>query len=508
MNKYILILFIPILFSCEKYFHEEDNEYLVLDTYQKKIDMINGIYAQLVIIHSENYFELLCRSDDVNTNNGYSYGHCHELYPPTDYNSLIGDLYKNLYAAIVNANSLIKQLGENDNPELVGEVYFLRAYCYFKLARFFGTPPLVTDIEVNYQIPKPGYREVYEFIEADLLKAIEFLPLTYSNCRILGETPHKGSAKALLAEVYLSMAGYPVNDSTKYISAARLSGEIIENAEYYGISLLNDFADLWKEENRHNSENIFGLFFNINKERPNAWLYDINIHTLHNTLGAYWHIAPELKYFNTYPDNYRKIVSMTTGRYEYIELPVLDTTYSIFFFNKFDVLKDPCRYIGNFRFLKWINDDSFIHHNFYHRNKEVYKTIYLLRYAQTLLTYAEAKGHLGELDESAYKAVNMIRRRSYNLDINSPSPYDLQSNLTKEQFTDSVVWERAWELCYEPDGRWFDIIRLNLKDKLSEYRYDFDFPTVIDDSYLTSDWYFYLIPQEDRWLNPNLEIEE
>jgi len=507
MNKYILILFIPILFSCEKYFHEEDNEYLVLDTYQKKIDMINGIYAQLVIIHSQDYFELLCRSDDVNKYDNFRFDYCRN-WGSTDYNSLIENLYKNLYAAIVNANSLIKQLGENENPELVGEVYFLRAYCYFKLARFFGTPPLVTDIEVNYQIPKPGYREVYEFIEADLLKAIEFLPLTYSNCRILGETPHKGSAKALLAEVYLSMAGYPVNDSTKYISAARLSGEIIANAEYYGISLLNDFADLWKEENRHNSENIFGLFFNINKERPIAMFFDINIHTLHNTLGTNRLIAPELKYFNTYPHNYRKIVSMITGRYEYIELPVLDTIYNIFFLNKIDPLKNPCSLIHNFYIFKWIDYDSFINQLHYEQTKEVYKTIYLLRYAQTLLTYAEAKGHLGELDESAYKAVNIIRRRSYNLDINSPSPYDLQSNLTKEQFTDSVVWERAWELFYEPDGRWFDIIRLNLKDKLSEYRYDFDFPTVIDDSYLTSDWYFYLIPQEDRWLNPNLEIEE
>ena len=62
----------------------------------------------------------------------------------------------------------------------------------------------------------------------------------------------------------------------------------------------------------------------------------------------------------------------------------------------------------------------------------------------------------------------MIRRRANKLDINSPSVYDLQPSLTKEQFIDSVVWERAWELFFEPDSRWFDIIRLDLRDKIPE----------------------------------------
>jgi hypothetical protein len=107
------------------------------------------------------------------------------------------------------------------------------------------------------------------------------------------------------------------------------------------------------------------------------------------------------------------------------------------------------------------------------------------------------------LDESAYEAVNMVRRRANKLDIYSPSKFDLPKNLSTEQFLDYVVWERAWELSFEPDGRWFDIVRLNLKDKLPEYRFSNDLPNEVPLQYLTDDWYFFKIPVEDRIINPN-----
>ncbi|MFO7659126.1 MAG: RagB/SusD family nutrient uptake outer membrane protein [Bacteroidales bacterium] len=527
INRCLLIMLVPLLFSCEKIFHEDD-EYLVLDNYHEKIDMVNGIYANLVKIHNQNYFALFCRGDDINAyyRNSAFGENCPRGNPP-DYNLIIGNIYKYLYTAIMNANSLILQASEGENPELLGETYFLRAYCYFKLARFFGRPPLVKDIDVNYNIKKPGYREVYEFIESDLLKALELLPATYTGCRVLNETPHKGSAKALLAEVYLSMAGYPVGDSAKYRQAALLAGEVIENSGYYGISLMDDFAGLWREEYRHNPENIIGLFFNINEERPRVKPSSVDWYDVQTTKNTFFsrgnYNLAAFKYFKTFPENYRKLVSMTTGRYIYRDFPMLDTNNRILYFYEYDLFADRCGYIGHFQVLKWIDQTEFenrydfsydirqgrlLNYPYSNRYGEVYNTIYLLRYAQTLLTYAEAKGRLGEPDEPAYRAVNMIRRRANRLDINSPSPYDLQPGLTAAQFTDSVVWERAWELFYEPDGRWFDIVRLDLKDKLPENTDSLDIPTVIDDIFLTNDWYFYKIPQEDRWLNPNLEYDE
>ena len=99
------------------------------------------------------------------------------------------------------------------------------------------------------------------------------------------------------------------------------------------------------------------------------------------------------------------------------------------------------------------------------------------------------------MDDSTYEAVNMIRRRANKLDPYTPSDFDLQRDLTTEQFLDSVVWERAWELCSEPNGRWFDIIRLDLKDKLQENKYPFDMPYEVPAKYLQDNWYFYKIPE-------------
>jgi hypothetical protein len=53
----------------------------------------------------------------------------------------------------------------------------------------------------------------------------------------------------------------------------------------------------------------------------------------------------------------------------------------------------------------------------------------LFRFAHTLLTYAEASARSGNLNEKAYKCVNMIRRRANQLDIHTPSEFDLQPGM-------------------------------------------------------------------------------
>ena len=506
MKRYITILLALILFSCDTFFHEEDNPYLKVDKQQEKIDLINGIYSRLVRVHDDQYFSVLCRSDDINDYYSSSY--------EIDYPSITGNIYVNLYSAIININNLLLVLSERDDKALLGELYFLRAYSYFKLARLFGTPPLIEDITVNYYVEKPSYKDVYGFIEKDMLKALELLPETYTDARIPGETPHKGTAKALLAEIYLAMAGYPVMDESKYAEAARLSGEVIQQADFYNFALQNDFATLWNENNKHDKENIFGLFFSSGSE--NNWNkignVRLNVHSvpislpqwgIYNSFNLNSIYHPEMKFYDAFPNNYRKYNSFTTGIYRYITYDFQDTVVSSLQFVPFNPLLDPNTFIYWANSLKWAGD--YLKYTNTQYDIKPATTLYLLRYAQTLLTYAEAKVRSGNLDQSAFDMVNKIRRRANHLDLDSPSKYDLPANLTTDQFIDSVVWERAWELSGEPDGRWFDIIRLNLKDKLAGYRYPKDKPTIIPDIYLTKDWYFYQIPQEDRWANPNFE---
>ncbi|UCH14245.1 MAG: RagB/SusD family nutrient uptake outer membrane protein [Bacteroidales bacterium] len=512
--KYILLLLF-IFYSCEGIFHKEDNEYFFLDSEQEKVDLLNGINSSLVKVHNGNYFWMMSRADDVNyyTNYGFSYpGHaCSSSSSGGNYTYIKDEIYLNLYKAIANANKLILQLDEDRDAAILGEACFLRAYCYFKLARFFGRPPLVTDIDVNYLLKKPEYVEVYELIESDLLHAIELLPENYLVARIPGESPDQGSAKALLAEVYLSMAGFPVNDSAKYKEAARLAGGVIEQSGFYNYVLLDDFANLWKNSYRHNSENIFGLFFsgeNVNTcnliSSTRVW---IDVSYFVQGYSIYGSYTPNFKFFNDFPYNYRKYNSIVTGEYRSISYDTIGGYGTEVYFMYYDPLYDACDYIDHAVPLKWIDVDEALRSEFNSNEDRYYNsskvTLYLLRYAQTLLTYAEASARSGEPDASCYEAVNMIRRRANKADIYSTSEFDLKPGLTTEQFLDSVVWERAWELFFEPDSRWFDIIRLDLKNKLQDYIYSIDVPTKFPDDILTEDWYFLLIPQEDRWLNPN-----
>lgn len=509
MKKYITILSFLLLFSCETEFYQDVNKYLAIDTEEEKIEMMNGIYSNLVKVHNYTYFNATGRADDLNDYVSYAFYfedsriRCSSSGGSIDYPGITSAIYSKLYTAIVNINTLLETLKEPEDKYLLGELYFLRAYCYFKLARFFGTPPLVVDTDVDYTLDKPSYQEVYQFIEEDLLNSIDLLPDTYTEVRVQGETPHKGTAKALLAEVYLTMAGFPVNDTGKYAEAARLAGEVIDNADYYNFALLDDFATLWKVNNKHNKEYIFGLFFKENNKQTS------------NEIGSYYpyyqsiplggdairinsSYNPEIKFYVDFPNNYRKESTFVTGRYVNKIYNTMDTLFTVLQYAFWDPLKEPCDFVDGAAYKKWVDINDAGSTSF-----EV--TLYLLRYAHTLLTYAEAKARSGNPDASAYEMVNRIRRRANHVDLYSPSQFDLTPGLSAEQFADSVVKERSWELAGEPDGRWFDIIRLNLKDQLRSMSYDFDFPNNPTNYCLTEDWYFYLIPEEDRWLNPNFK---
>ena len=46
-----------------------------------------------------------------------------------------------------------------------------------------------------------------------------------------------------------------------------------------------------------------------------------------------------------------------------------------------------------------------------------------MRYAEILLTYAEAKIMQGEVDESVLTAINRIRARAYGVDVSATADY-------------------------------------------------------------------------------------
>lgn len=354
-----------------------------------------------------------------------------------------------------------------------GQAHFMRALAYFKLVRGWGRIPIIEENVIDYNLQRREIAEVYELIVDDLKKAEAMLSDKMDNLRV---RPGRGSAKAMLAEVYLTMAGWPLNKGAEYYAmAAEKAGEVIQNKALYGVSLEEDFARLWQADNYNSSEIMFAAFFNMflptsenlfNMISPNAGKAEEEF--------GWSDFCMELQFYEDFPENYRKRVtvkdSLTRRSRHFSEVG-----------------------IGRPFYRKWEQGENVT--NWYSG-----RTVYIWRLAHTYLTYAEAKARSGQMDASAEEALNVIRRRAHKVPLYSPSEYDI-TGLSATEFADAVVAERGWEFTAEPEGRWWDLVRLEKVEEAVARRSPLE---ISIDVAITKDHYHFPFIETDQLLNPNL----
>lgn len=109
--------------------------------------------------------------------------------------------YKQMYNRIRACNITIEKIAGGDNSltsqslkdQLLGEAYFLRAYYYQQLLRFYGAVPLITKtyaLNEDYNVKRNTYEECVNFIVKDCEEA---------NRLLTGKTLDKGRTSALAA---------------------------------------------------------------------------------------------------------------------------------------------------------------------------------------------------------------------------------------------------------------------------------------------------------------------
>ena len=273
--KYLigLIMLCSLFSSCDLLFQPEEISISKIENYEQLVDAVGGVYGQFTeTVSSVDFFYINYNADDILYSPAVPYRTYYGMQTTTSIAGNISYLdinqtYINLFSTISTINNILSQFNSdkiNDKikQEIIGEIYFLRAYCYYRLVRTYGRIPIVNDDNVNYIEEKPTFNAIYKFIEDDLKMAIAFLPQNIG--RHINETPHQGVAKALLAEVYLCWAGYPIKDLSKYQLAASTAKDVIANAEFYGFALLKDFQELWKK-NSSITESVFCVKGNLYK---------------------------------------------------------------------------------------------------------------------------------------------------------------------------------------------------------------------------------------------------
>ena len=156
-----------------------------------------------------------------------------------------GPFYTGMYRSILSANSVIEN---STNATQVGEAQFLRALSYFKLVRVFGDVPLnltgspsTTDNAILVRQPAAA---VYSQIISDLEDAIAALGTDINNGRA-----SRFAAQGMLGKVYMQLGDFA--------NAASNLGAVVSGAGSAGITLQDDFANIFGVDNDLNSEIIY-----------------------------------------------------------------------------------------------------------------------------------------------------------------------------------------------------------------------------------------------------------
>lgn len=365
-------------------------------------------------------------------------------------NGLNGNLvanWKGMYKVIGHCNTTINAImekspglvDEKDINAAIAEAKFIRAYAYYNLAMLWGDVPIIegsSQLVSSPLVPRNEVNDVYQFIVNDLTFAANNLPATDAAGRVT-----KWSAQGLLGKVYLSWSGLDnagSRDQALLDSAKLYAGNVCNNS---GLSLLDNYADLFKTENNDNQESLFALQW---VPSTSDWLAG-NMLQIYTTAGVeisangeqgWFGISPTYDMYNQYSEKdtvRRKATFMLRGDY----YPELNAAGGGFTYTGDAGLKKHIIGTKDDNNAPAMTRNSSAEHNA------------LLRLADVYLVYAEAiLGNNGSTsDAEALFYFNAVRERA---------GLDPVTSLN----ADILLKERRIELAAE-GHYWFDLVSLS-----------------------------------------------
>ncbi|WP_164714227.1 RagB/SusD family nutrient uptake outer membrane protein [Chitinophaga rhizosphaerae] len=466
--------FAIMLAACGKAFLEETPKGSVLPaTFYKNASDLNQATRGIALMFNGAWNQtggmaITFGADDITTHRGgnkISFSDF-DTYQANSSNDRMTNWWIYFYRTIKSANSLIAnyenatEATADERSFAGGEAYFYRAICYFFLTRAWGEVPLVTEPGIDPDRPNEKVPQIYDLIVADLKRAETMLPDNWQGLKKqngVNIAPTKGSAKALLANVYLTMAGWPLQQTDKYALAAAKAKEVLDKKETWGYGLLDNFGDIFKKEGKYNKEAVFACYYN-NQVPGGAWENGSQMgppNFMPGEEGGWDEAFGEITFYNKFPEGPRK-----------------EATYRRTYFLNNDVNK-PVDYTGLLHkhpyFMKYNDDISYNQTNHSMSDWWGSHTVFVIRFAEVLLTYAEARAMSQSPDNSAYDAINAVRKRA--------GLKDLAPGLSQSAFRDSVIAERGWEFSgCEPAARWFDLVRTETVARATKDRHASEVP--------------------------------
>lgn len=479
-------------FSEKNYFASENQA-------QKAVD---GAYERLRALQNYDGYgegpwvtlDLLC--GHATTLGQSTYNNTYIRHTAATNNPSFKAIWEGFYQGVADCNLCIVGIpgiesSQEVKDRLLGEVYTLRALYYFYLTRLYGNIPLIQEpVTASSPLLYPernSQEEIFEVILSDLkLAEASGLPDTDRTGRV-----SLGLVKSLMADVYLYMAGQPLNKGNEYYKLAyQKAKEVLDhsycvapnssdyNAQTAGAawySLFDSYEKLHDDENKNKGELIFQIQYKDG---------------ITNNQIAFMTI-PSMKQVSRYTDEFGALMPTWDFYYSY-EKGDKRTEEKQFFFTK-DGHKNNKEQIVDFgtpALYKYYDKEGAETTGV----SDINFTLY--RLPEIMFIYAEAytEAH-GMPDPFAYDLINAIRRRANLASL---------ANLSKDDFMQALRKERAHELCFE-NKDYFDIQRTRLAYNVKSNRFE-AYNSFANESGVTFNEQYLLwpIPSTETDSNPKL----
>ncbi|MGS2763067.1 RagB/SusD family nutrient uptake outer membrane protein [Sinomicrobium sp. M5D2P9] len=375
--------------------------------------------------------------------------------------------WREFYQAIGRANFLLDnidhlkdQISAETYNQTRAEARFIRALSYHYLIELFGDVPLITAPQTieEAQVPRDPKNEVAEFVIQEMTEAAIDLPVRHGDDAYHGRAT-KGAALAIKARTALY--------NEKWDIAAAAAKEVMDlDYELHG-----DFGQLFTYDGQTSDEIIFSLQYlrgvmthatpnyltsrlagGVSNEVPSQTVVDSYEANDGLTIDKSEVYDPEKPFENRDPRLHETVVLPGSVLFGY-QFETHNDSTEIWNYNtnpptrikNIDASHAYATYTGylwrKYTDIKDMPDDT---------NSEI--NIILIRYAEVLLIYAEAKIEAGELDDSVYDAINQVRQRP---GVDMPP---IEPGKTQNELRSVVRKERKYELANE-GLRLFDIRR-------------------------------------------------
>ncbi len=499
-------------------------------TSSEKANMVlNMAYSQM--LNSGYFFSNEALSDNLYEGRGASAEKAISSGQADASNGRFDNEWHNAYAGIKTCHTFLENVDRVPNMDedlkgrMVAEARFIRAYQFFRLTTWFGDVPLFEQdltLSESKEIPRTSQIDVLAFVRSELDAIVDVLPTKeeYSEADMGRVT--SGAVVAFKARTYLYS-----NDWENVVAACE---KLINSTNYGEYALYPSYEGVFLPANEYNDEVILDLGYvpslrtwgnyydyaplsvgaRVNAMAPTQELVDDYVMLNGKTIDA---AGPAYNEDDPYNDRDPRL----TATVVYHEFPWRkpDGTIQTIYIEP-GTAPDESAEVDEYKGQGSNSTSTGYYMRKYYDPTSLASftsglNLILIRYADVLLMYAEAKNELNQMNENVWNTtIRALRERAGFTD---PEALAYYASWSAADLRDLIRRERRTELALE-GLRIFDIRRWRTAENvLDGYPHGAQYgDPAIDNGYIRLDQrkfnpdrdYLWAVPQSQKDLNPNL----